>query len=131
MYGVDPQLSASQVLRAFHHDELYLFLGAAFTTLGLVSIAVAFLGRKFDPMLLWLSCFAIIYGQGLWLQSELLSLMLPTSSLFESLRACSNYLVLIPAFFYFDAAGFLGDSGRRLGRTPTNAHSPTRSFGAI
>ena len=69
MYLPDSQLTASQVLRTFHHDEFYLFLGAAFTALGLVSIAFAFLSRKFDAMLFWLALFAILYGQRLWLQS--------------------------------------------------------------
>jgi sigma-B regulation protein RsbU (phosphoserine phosphatase) len=114
MYAADPQLTASQVLRTFHHDELYLFLGAAFTALGLVSIAFAFLSRKFDAMLFWLALFAILYGQRLWLQSGLLSLMVPPSVFFASLKAASNYLVPIPAFFYFAAAGFLGRYGRKI-----------------
>ena len=50
MYAADPQLTTSQVLRTFHHDELYLFLGAAFTTLGLMSAAFSFLQRKFDAI---------------------------------------------------------------------------------
>jgi len=114
MYAADPQLTASQVLRTFHHDELYLFLGAAFTALGLVSIAFAFLSRKFDAMLFWLALFAILYGQRLWLRSDLLSLMVPPSVFFASLKAASNYLVPIPAFFYFAAAGFLGSYGRKI-----------------
>ncbi len=114
MYASDPQLTASQVLRTFHHDELYLFLGAAFTTLGLVSVAFAFLSRKFDAVLFWLALFAILYGQRLWLQLGLLSLMIPPSAFFDSLRASSNYLVPIPAFFYFEASGFLGRSGRKF-----------------
>jgi sigma-B regulation protein RsbU (phosphoserine phosphatase) len=114
MYAVDPQLTASQVLRTFHHDELYLFLGAAFTALGLVSIAFAFLSRKFDAMLFWLALFAILYGQRLWLQLELLTMMVPPSAFFESLKISSNYLVPIPGFFYFAAAGFLGRSGRKI-----------------
>jgi sigma-B regulation protein RsbU (phosphoserine phosphatase) len=61
MYAADP-LTASRVLRTFHHDELYLFLGVAFMTLGLVSVAFAFLSRKFDAMLFWLALFAILYG---------------------------------------------------------------------
>src|SRR5437879_13588598 len=108
MYVSDPQLTASQVLRAFHHDEAYIFLGAAFTAIGLVSVAFAFLSRKFDAMLFWLALFAILYGQRLWLQSGLLTLMVPPSIFFDSLRESSNYLVPIPAFFYFAAAGFLG-----------------------
>src|ERR1700741_4657377 len=95
MYAPDSQLTASQVLRTFHHDELYLFLGAAFTALGLVSVAFAFLSRKFDAMLFWLALFAILYGQRLWLQSGLLSLVVPPSVFFDSLKKASNYLVPI------------------------------------
>lgn len=36
MRAIDTELTASQVLRVFHHDELYLFLGAAFVTVGLM-----------------------------------------------------------------------------------------------
>lgn len=114
MYATDPQLTASQVLRTFHHDEAYLFLGAAFTAIGLVAAAFAFLSRKFDAMLFWLALFAILYGQRLWLQLGLLSMMVPPSAFFESLKASSNYLVPIPAFFYFEAGGFLGRSGRKI-----------------
>jgi sigma-B regulation protein RsbU (phosphoserine phosphatase) len=114
MYATDPQLTASQVLRAFHHDEAYIFLGAAFTALGLVAVAFAFLSRKFDAMLFWLALFAIIYGQRLWLQLRLLTMMVPPSLFFDSLKASSNYLVPIPALFYFEAAGFLGRHGRKI-----------------
>jgi len=114
MYAPDAHLTASQVLRTFHHDEFYLFLGAAFTALGLVSIAFAFLSRKFDAMLFWLAVFAILYGQRLWLQLELLTMMVPPSAFFRSLKISSNYLVPIPGFFYFAAAGFLGRYGRKI-----------------
>jgi sigma-B regulation protein RsbU (phosphoserine phosphatase) len=114
MYAADPQLTTSQVLRTFHHDELYLFLGASFTTLGLMSAAFSFLQRKFDAMLFWLALFAILYGQRLWLQSDLLYLMVPHSIFFDGLRESSNYLVPIPAFFYFEASGFLGRYGRKI-----------------
>jgi phosphoserine phosphatase RsbU/P len=114
MYASDAQLTASQVLKTFHRDELYLFLGAAFTTVGLISIAFAFLGRKVNALLIWLAVFAILYGQRLWLQLGLLALMVPPSAFFDTLRASSNYLVPIPAFFYFQSAGFLGRYGRRI-----------------
>jgi phosphoserine phosphatase RsbU/P len=113
MYAPDSQLTASQVLRTFHHDELYLFLGAAFTTFGLISVAFAFLSRKFDAMLFWLGLFAIFYGQRVWIDLQLLALMIPPSSFFDNLRAAASYLVPIPAFFYFDAAGFLTRFGGR------------------
>ena len=101
MYRHDPQLTASQVLRTFHHDELYLFLGAAFTALGLVSVAFAFLSRKFDAMLFWLALFAILYGQRLWLQIRPARPDGAALRLLHSLGHSSNYLVPIPAFFYF------------------------------
>jgi sigma-B regulation protein RsbU (phosphoserine phosphatase) len=113
MYGIDQHLTASNVLDVFRHDAPYLFLGAAFTTFGLVAGAFAFLGRKFDSMLLWLAVFAILYGQRLWLQTGLLPLLFPTTFFFR-MSAASNYLVPIPGFFYFQAAGFLGRHGRRI-----------------
>ncbi len=113
MNGNDAQLTASQVLRVFHHDELYLFLGAAFTTFGLISVAFAFLSRKFDAMLFWLGLFAIFYGQRVWIDLRLLALMIPPSAFFDNLRAAASYLVPIPAFFYFDAAGLLTRFGGR------------------
>jgi sigma-B regulation protein RsbU (phosphoserine phosphatase) len=108
---MDPQpvmLTADQVLRVFHRDEVYLFLGAAFATVGLISAALSFLGRKFDSLLLWLGVFSFLYGNRLWLQTGLLDLMLPPSLFFHELRESSNYLVTIPAFFYMRSAGFLG-----------------------
>jgi len=72
MQGIDRELTASQVLRVFHHDELRLFLGAAFVTVGLVAGAFCVLRRKFDALLVWLGLFAILYGARLWL-------LLPTS----------------------------------------------------
>src|SRR5882757_7324518 len=102
MYVGDAQPTAAQVLRVFRHDEFYLFLGAAFTTLGLLSAAFSLVRRKLDAMLFWLALFAILYGQRLWLQVDFLSLLMPHSSFFRNLRIASNYLVPIPAFFYFE-----------------------------
>jgi sigma-B regulation protein RsbU (phosphoserine phosphatase) len=113
MYAPDSQLTASQVLRTFHHDELYLFLGVAFTTFGLISVAFAFLSRKFDAVLFWLGLFAILYGQRVLIDLRLLALMIPPSVFFDNLRWAINYLVPIPAFLYFDAAGFLTRFGGR------------------
>ncbi|MGF7179413.1 PP2C family protein-serine/threonine phosphatase [Tunturiibacter psychrotolerans] len=114
MYVGDPQLTAGQVLRTFQHDELYLFLGAAFTSLGLVSMAFAFLSRKFDAVLFWLALFAIFYGTRLWLSGGFFALLLPNTAFFNRLPRAANYLVPIPAFFYFAEAGFLGLRGRKI-----------------
>ena len=115
MQGIDRELTASQVLRVFHHDELRLFLGAAFVTVGLVAGAFCALRRKFDALLVWLGLFAILYGARLWLQSDLLSLMVPDSIFFRSLKASANYLVPIPAIFFLQASGFLGGSAKKVG----------------
>jgi len=114
MDGSAPQLTAGHVLGVFRHDELYLFLGAAFTTLGLLSAAFSLLRRKFDAMLLWLALFAILYGLRLWLQLGTIDLMAHHSDFFYRLRDASNYLVPVPGFFYFQAAGFLGRYGRKI-----------------
>jgi sigma-B regulation protein RsbU (phosphoserine phosphatase) len=119
MYVSDQPLTASQVLQTFHDDGPYLFLGAAFTSLGLASAAFAFLGRKFNAMLFWLALFAILYGQRLWLQLGTFTFLVPGSTSFATLRISINYLVPIPAFFYFDAAGFLGTLGSRISRLLT------------
>ena len=113
MAAPDAQLTAHQVLQIFRTDAPYLFLGAAFTTFGLVCGAFAFLSRKFEAMLFWLAVFAILYGQRMWLQTPTLSLLWPTAFFFR-LATASNYLVPIPGFFYFQAAGFLGRYGRRI-----------------
>jgi sigma-B regulation protein RsbU (phosphoserine phosphatase) len=114
MYAGDPQLTASQVLQTFRHDELYLFLGAAVTTVGLMSAAFSFLRRKFDAMLFWLALSAILYGLRLWLQLDFFSLLVPPTDFFRNLRIAGNYLVPIPALFFFEAAGFLGRHGRKI-----------------
>lgn len=107
-------LTADQMLRVFHRDEAFLFLGAAFATVGLVAGAIAFLGKKFDPLLFWLALFAFLYGNRLWLQTSLLSMMVPDSFFFRSMRDSANYVVPIPAFFYFRSAGFICRIGRML-----------------
>lgn len=115
MQGIDRELTASQVLRVFHHDELRLFLGAAFVTVGLVAGAFCVLRRKFDALLVWLALFAILYGGRLWMQSDLLSLLVPDSIFFRNLKFSIDYVVPIPALFFFEAAGFLNKGARVIG----------------
>ncbi len=114
MVDVDPQLSASEVLRVFHHDELNLFLGAAFVTVGLVAAGFCAVRRKADALLLWFALFAVLYGNRLWLQSGLLELIIPHGEFFYNLRWTSNFLVPIPAAFFCYRAGFLGKYGKAV-----------------
>ncbi len=51
-------MTAEEVLTAFRRDAPYLFLGAAFAAVGMVSAAFAFLRRQRDSLLIW---FAYVY----------------------------------------------------------------------
>jgi sigma-B regulation protein RsbU (phosphoserine phosphatase) len=109
---IDPPLTVSDLLRAYHHDAPLLFLGAAFTTVAVVAAAFSLIRRRFDPLLFFLALFAYLYGQRLRFGSEMLQLTMAHSSIFFKMRAAMNYLVPIPAFAFFEAAGFLGRWGK-------------------
>jgi sigma-B regulation protein RsbU (phosphoserine phosphatase) len=112
MLLADAQLSASEVLRTFHHDEPNLFLGAAFTTVGIVSAGFCLIRRRADALLISLAVFAYLYGQRLWLQSDLLRLTVPPSELFHRLRAAVSLLIPVPGFIFFQVAGLLPKRGK-------------------
>jgi phosphoserine phosphatase RsbU/P len=114
MQGIEREITASQVLRVFRHEELSLFLSAAFVTVGLIAAAFCLLRKKWDALLVWLSMFAILYGIRLWLRSDLLAMMMPASTLFRNLRTATDYVVPIPAFFFFQAAGLLSRWARPI-----------------
>jgi len=108
------QLTANQVIQIFRNEAVYLFLGAAFTTVGLVAAAFALLRRRFEPLLINFALFAILYGSRLWLKSPLLALLFPGSILLTAIRMGINYVVPIPAFFFFLAVGFLPRFGKAI-----------------
>jgi phosphoserine phosphatase RsbU/P len=101
------QFVRSEVVRAFRNDALYLFMGAGFAMFGIVAAAFSVLRRKWDPLLLWLALFAFLDGGRLWLQSELLSIAVTPSILFENLRSAIDYIVPLPGFLFFRATGVL------------------------
>ncbi len=101
---VAPEMTAKQVLSAFHRDAPYLFLGAAFIALGIVSAAFSGLRRKRDTLLLYLAVYAILYGLRMWLRTSLLGLTIQDSVFLIRLRVGINYFVPIPAILFFDAA---------------------------
>ena len=114
--ALDPQLTASEVLRVLHRDEPYLFLGIAFTTTGIVAAAFSLVRRKFDPLLIYFALFAVIYGQRLLMQLGLLQILIPAdAAVFYRLRAAMNFIVPIPAFLFFNAAGLLHRGGKLIG----------------
>jgi phosphoserine phosphatase RsbU/P len=112
MYLFDPQLTADEVLRAYHHDEPLLFLGAAFITVAVVSAAVCLIRRRLDPLLANLALFAYLYGQRLRLDSAIIHLGSPHNLFLSRLGTALLYLVPIPAFGFFEAAGFIGRRGK-------------------
>jgi sigma-B regulation protein RsbU (phosphoserine phosphatase) len=112
MLAFDAQLTAGEVLRAFHHDEPFLFLGAVFNTVTIILLGLCVLRRKADGMLLSLAWFASLYGVRLWMNSSLLQMSVPPSEFFQRLTAAVDYLVPVPAFLFFHYAGFLGKMGK-------------------
>lgn len=112
MVLIDAPLTAGDVLRAFHHDAPFLFLGAAFITVGIVSIALCALRRQFNALLVWMGVFAALYGLRLWLQAAVFRMGPETNVYLERLPSAINFLMPIPAFTFFRVAGFLGKGGK-------------------
>jgi len=64
---------------------------------------------------IYFALFALLYGQRLWVQAELLGVLVPHSPLFERLRSGIDFLVPLPAFLFFDAAGLLHRRAKIVG----------------
>jgi sigma-B regulation protein RsbU (phosphoserine phosphatase) len=107
MLLIDSPLTANEVLRVFRREELSLFLGAAFMTVGLVALATMAIRRRFDTLLFWLGLFAVFYGERLFVQSDLMTMMVTPSAAFIRFSVAQDFLVSIPAFLFFQASGFL------------------------
>jgi sigma-B regulation protein RsbU (phosphoserine phosphatase) len=107
MYALAAEMSANQVLQAFHRDAFNLFLGAAIVAVGLVAAAFSAIRRKLDPVLIYFALFAVLYGLRMWMQSNLMELTMQGSDLYARLSAALDFTVAIPAFFFFKAAGVL------------------------
>ncbi|MGA7930463.1 MAG: PP2C family protein-serine/threonine phosphatase [Candidatus Sulfotelmatobacter sp.] len=107
MYVPAPEMTADQVLQAFHRDAPFLFLGAAIAAVGLVAAVFSAIRRKLDPVLIYFALFAILYGLRLWIRSNLMGLATQGAWLYPRLRDAIDFLVPIPAFFFFKAAGLL------------------------
>lgn len=86
----DPQIARSEVLRLFNHAQIYLLVGAAVTTVGLLAAAFSLLRRRLDPLLLWFAAFAILYGVRLDLNYQLLWACTSGLPPFSGLRSPSS-----------------------------------------
>jgi sigma-B regulation protein RsbU (phosphoserine phosphatase) len=98
-------VSAEDVLSAFRHDAPYLFLGAAFIAVGIVSAAFAVHRRKRESLLVFFALFATLYGLRLWICSLLLAMAEQDSTFYIRLRGAVNYVLLVPAFLFFISLG--------------------------
>jgi len=105
MAVIPPEMTADEVLGAFHRDAPYLFLGAAFVAVGFVSAAFAAIRRKHDSLLIYFTLFAVLYGLRLWIQSSLLGITMHDSSFYIRLRSGISYIILVPAFLFLSSLG--------------------------
>jgi phosphoserine phosphatase RsbU/P len=112
MFLAETLYSADQVLRAFRHDGVFLFLGSAFVTVGIVCVGYCILRRRFEPLLVWMALFAALYGIRLWLQSNLMGLELARSLILTRIATAIDFLIPIPGFIFLDTAGFAGRRGK-------------------
>jgi phosphoserine phosphatase RsbU/P len=108
-------MNGGDALAAFRRDAPYLFLGAAFAAVGMVSAAFAVFHRKRDILLIFFALFAGSYGLRLWIWSSLVAMTMQSSILYMRLHAAVNYIVLIPAFLFFIALGLPGRIERMVG----------------
>jgi sigma-B regulation protein RsbU (phosphoserine phosphatase) len=107
MYALAPELTADQVVHLFERDAPGLFLGAIIVAAGLVAAAFPAIRRKPDRLLIYLALFAVLYGVRMWMQAGLVQLTLRGSTTYQRLLAAITFIIPIPAFLFFKAAGFL------------------------
>jgi sigma-B regulation protein RsbU (phosphoserine phosphatase) len=98
-------MSAEEVLTAFRRDAPYLFLGAAFAAVGMVSAAFAVLRRQRDSLLICFALFAALYGLRLWISSPMLAMMTQGATFYARLRGAVNYVTLVPALLFLISLG--------------------------
>lgn len=107
MLATAPGLTADEVLHTFESDGLTLFLGAAIVATGLVAAAFAAIRRQRVSLLLYFAFFALLYGVRMWMQTAFASFIFGGFAMFARIQTAMNYVVPVPAFLFFDAAGFL------------------------
>lgn len=112
MLAPDPQFARSEILRAFNHDQIYLFLGVAIMTVGLLSAFFTVLRRRLDSLSLWFALFAILYGLRQVMNHQLLWSLGLRPILLHRVTVAIGFLIPIPAFFFFRTLDLLGRTGR-------------------
>lgn len=115
MFIVGAEISSQDVLNAFQRDAPYLFLGAAFVTVGVVSAALAALRRQHNSLLIYFALFAVVYGARLWIKSSLMQMTAGDAAFYSRLGPAVDFIVPLPAVLFFGAAGLLDRVGRIVG----------------
>ena len=107
MLATAPGLTADEVLHTFESEALTFFLGAAIAATGLVAAVFAAIRRQRVSLLLYFALFALLYGVRMWMQTASARFIFGGSAMFARMQTAINYVVPVPAFLFFDAAGFL------------------------
>lgn len=110
----DPQFARSVFLRVFNQSQIFLLIGAAITSVGLIAAGFALLRRRLDPLLLWFAAFAGLYGVHMVLEYQPLWSLGVSAPVLSRIVLSVGLLVPIPAFFFFEALNLLGKLGRFL-----------------
>jgi phosphoserine phosphatase RsbU/P len=114
MYFPDPQFARSDVLRVFNHAQIYLFLGSAIITVGLLAASFSLLRRRFDALLLWFALFAVLYGVRLEMNYQLLWALGLRPIVFQRIVIATDFLIPIPGFLFLRELNLIGKVGRVL-----------------
>jgi hypothetical protein len=112
--ATDPQVARSVVLRIINQNQIFLLVGAAIITVGLLAGGFALLRRRLDPLLLWFAAFAGLYGTFLVFEYQPLWNLGVQAPILSRIALAVGLLVPVPAFFFFDGLNLLGKVGRFL-----------------
>jgi sigma-B regulation protein RsbU (phosphoserine phosphatase) len=112
MVMAEPQFAESAVLRYFNHAQIYLMLGAAITTTGLLAGAFSLLRRRRDPLLIWFALFAVLYGVRLCMGYQILWALGMRPQIFQRTVIAAGFLIPIPGFYFFRSLNLLERVGR-------------------
>jgi phosphoserine phosphatase RsbU/P len=110
----DPQFARSDVLRVFNHAQIYLFLGSAIVTVGLLAASFSLLRRRFDALLFWFALFAVLYGVRLEMNYQLLWALGLRPIVFQRIEIAIDFLIPVPGFLFLRELNLLGRVGRVL-----------------
>jgi sigma-B regulation protein RsbU (phosphoserine phosphatase) len=114
MYLPDPQFARSDVLRVFNHAQIYLILGSAIITVGLLAASFSLLRRRFDALLFWFALFAVLYGVRLEMNYQLLWALGLRPMVLQRIVIAIDFLIPIPGFLFLRELNLIGRVGRIL-----------------